>query len=172
MKHWFFHSTWHIWKHLYYFIDPKLEKFIEFLLFQHGVSFLSKKLSKTCIRSLIKALLTDNFFCTFFPCSQSSSLSILIDYTGLQGFVVEKLWVVSGVIFDAESESGIRISLLRQDFEIFEVRCDFFSQTYGHIKFWHLSEQPYEHSHWLFGAYHSAFENLSWKFVLVAFDGL
>ena len=25
---------------------------------------------------------------------------ILIDYTGLQGFVVEKLWVVSGVIFD------------------------------------------------------------------------
>ena len=31
------------------------------------------------------------------------------NYTGLQGFVVEKLWVVSGVIFDVESESGIRI---------------------------------------------------------------
>ena len=43
--------------------------------------------------------------------------------TGLQGFVVEKLWVVSGVIFDVESESEIRISLLRQDFEIFEVMC-------------------------------------------------
>ena len=38
-------------------------------------------------------------------------------------FVVEKLWVVSGVIFDVESESGIRISLSRQDFEIFEVMC-------------------------------------------------
>ena len=45
------------------------------------------------------------------------------DYTGLQGFVVEKLWVVSVVIFDVESESGIRISLSRQDFEIFEVMC-------------------------------------------------
>ena len=45
------------------------------------------------------------------------------NYTGLQGFVVEKLWVVSGVIFDVESESGIRISLSRQDFEIFEVMC-------------------------------------------------
>ena len=44
-------------------------------------------------------------------------------YTGLQGFVVEKLRVVSGVIFDVESESGIRISLLRQDFKIFEVMC-------------------------------------------------
>ena len=48
----------------------------------------------------------------------------------------------------------------------------FFSQRYGHIKFWRLSEQPYKHSHWLFGAYHSAFENLSWKFVLAGFDGL
>ena len=48
----------------------------------------------------------------------------------------------------------------------------FFSQRYGHIKFWHLFEQPYEHSHWLFGAYHSAFENSSWKFVLAGFDGL
>ena len=38
--------------------------------------------------------------------------------------------------------------------------------------FWHLSEQPYEHSHWLFGAYHYTFENLSWKFVLAGFDGL
>ena len=43
--------------------------------------------------------------------------------TGLQGFVVEKLWVVTGVIFDVKSESGIRISLSRQDFEIFEVMC-------------------------------------------------
>ena len=42
-------------------------------------------------------------------------------YTGLQGFVVEKLWVVSGVIFDVESESRIRISRSRQNFEIFEV---------------------------------------------------
>ena len=41
--------------------------------------------------------------------------------TGLQGFVVEKLWVVSGVFFDVESESGIRISLSRQDLETFEV---------------------------------------------------
>ena len=47
----------------------------------------------------------------------------MVNYTGLQGFVVEKLWVASGVIFDVESESGIRISLSRQDFEIFEVRC-------------------------------------------------
>ena len=131
-------------------------------------------------------------------------------------FVVEKLWVVSGVIFDVESDSGIRISLSRQYLEIFEVMCskngvfryfwgyvhgarnffgfflkchhlallfpfkmsywtvtsDFFSQRYDHIKFWHLSEQPYEHSHWFFGAYHFAFENLSWIFVLAGFDGL
>ena len=46
-----------------------------------------------------------------------------LDYTGLQGFVVENLWVVSGVIFDIESESGIGISLSRKDFEIFEVMC-------------------------------------------------
>ena len=115
--------------------------------------------------------------------------------TGLQGFVVEKLWVVFRVIFEVDSESGIRISLSRQDFEIFEViyskngvfryfwgyvqgarnffvTSDFCSQRYGHSKFWHLSEQPYEHSHWLFGAYHSAFENLSWKFVLAGFDSL
>ena len=46
---------------------------------------------------------------------------IIINNTGLQGFVVEKLLVVSGVIFDVES--GIRISLSRQDFEIFEVMC-------------------------------------------------
>ena len=32
------------------------------------------------------------------------------------------------------------------------VTSDFFSQRYGHIKFCHLSEQPYERSHWLFGA--------------------
>ena len=48
---------------------------------------------------------------------------IVMNDTGLQGFVVEKLWVVSGVIFDVESESGIRISLSRQDFEIFKVMC-------------------------------------------------
>ena len=52
------------------------------------------------------------------------------------------------------------------------VASDFFSQRYGHIKFWHLSEHPYEHSHWLFGAYHFAFKNPSWKFVLMGFDGL
>ena len=38
-------------------------------------------------------------------------------------FVVEMLWVVSGVIFNVESKSGIRISLSREDFEIFEVMC-------------------------------------------------
>ena len=43
--------------------------------------------------------------------------------TGLQGFVVGNLWVVSGVIFDVGSESGIRISLSRQDSEILEVMC-------------------------------------------------
>ena len=48
---------------------------------------------------------------------------MLEDYTGLQGFVVEKLWVVSRVIFDVESEFEIRISLSRQDIEIFEVMC-------------------------------------------------
>ena len=47
----------------------------------------------------------------------------ITDNTGLQAFFVEKLWVVSGVIFDVESESGIRISLSRQDFETFEVMC-------------------------------------------------
>ena len=41
----------------------------------------------------------------------------------MQGFVVEKLWVVSGIIFDVESEFGIRSNLSRQDFEIFEVMC-------------------------------------------------
>ena len=45
------------------------------------------------------------------------------NYTGLLGFVVEKLWVVSGVIFDVESETGIRISLSRHYFEIFEAMC-------------------------------------------------
>ena len=52
------------------------------------------------------------------------------------------------------------------------VTSDFFSQSYGHIKFWHLSEQPYEHCHWLFGAYHFALKNLSWLFVLAGFDVL
>ena len=45
------------------------------------------------------------------------------DYTGVQSFVIEKLWVVSGVIFDVESESQIRISLSRQDFEMIQVMC-------------------------------------------------
>ena len=31
--------------------------------------------------------------------------------------------IISGVIFDVESESEIRISLSRQNFEIFEVMC-------------------------------------------------
>ena len=44
-------------------------------------------------------------------------------FTGLQSFVVEKLWVGPGVIFNVESESGIRIRLSRQDFQIFEVMC-------------------------------------------------
>ena len=59
------------------------------------------------------------------------------NYTGLQGFVVEKLWVVSGVIFDVEYESGIRISLSRQDFEIFEVMCSkngIFCYFWGYVQ--------------------------------------
>ena len=112
-------------------------------------------------------------------------------------FVVGKRKIISGVIFDVESESGIKISLSRQDFctehknffcfffhissfsttlslknELLNSHQRFFSQRYGHIKFWHLSEQPYEHSHWLFGAYHSAFDNLSWKYVFAGFDVL
>jgi len=43
------------------------------------------------------------------------------DYTGLQGFVVGQLGVISEVIFCVESESEVRIGLSRQDFEIFEV---------------------------------------------------
>ena len=35
-------------------------------------------------------------------------------------FVVGKRKIISGVIFDVESESETRISLSRQDFEIFE----------------------------------------------------
>ena len=38
-------------------------------------------------------------------------------------FVVGKRKIISVVIFDVESESEIRISLSRQDFEIFEVMC-------------------------------------------------
>ena len=38
-------------------------------------------------------------------------------------FVVGKRKITSGLIFDVESESEIRISLSRQDFEIFEVMC-------------------------------------------------
>ena len=38
-------------------------------------------------------------------------------------FVVGKRKIISGVIFDVESESDIRISLSRQDFAIFEVMC-------------------------------------------------
>ena len=44
----------------------------------------------------------------------------MINKKGLQDFVVEKLWVISEAVFDVESEPGIRISLSRQDFEIFE----------------------------------------------------
>ena len=43
--------------------------------------------------------------------SHGMALTKKSKYTGLQGFVVEKLWVVSEVIFDVESESAIRISL-------------------------------------------------------------
>ena len=56
---------------------------------------------------------------------RTDKIVTLTNYTGLQGFVVEKLWIVSGVICDVESESGIRIGLSRQDFEIFEVMCSF-----------------------------------------------
>ena len=37
----------------------------------------------------------------------------LVNYTGLQGFVVEKLWVVSEVIFDVESELAYHVRILR-----------------------------------------------------------
>ena len=46
-----------------------------------------------------------------------------MDNSGLQGFVVGKRKIISGIIFDVKSESGITISLSRQDFEIFEVMC-------------------------------------------------
>ena len=38
-------------------------------------------------------------------------------------FVVGKRKIISGVNFDVESKSEIRISISRQDFEIFEVMC-------------------------------------------------
>ena len=38
-------------------------------------------------------------------------------------FVVGKRKIISGVFFNVESEFEIRISLSRQDFEIFEVMC-------------------------------------------------
>ena len=38
-------------------------------------------------------------------------------------FAVGKRKIITGVMFDVESESEIRISLLHQDFEIFEVMC-------------------------------------------------
>ena len=63
--------------------------------------------------------LKSGIFSSFYPLYRR----VYFNNTGLQGFVVEKLWVVSGVIFDVESESEIRISLSRQDFEIFEVMC-------------------------------------------------
>ena len=62
---------------------------------------------------------------------------MVIYNTGLWGFVVEKLWIVSGVIFDVESESGIRISLSRNDFEIFEVMCSIngvFRNFWGYVQ--------------------------------------
>jgi len=46
---------------------------------------------------------------------------IITNYTGLQGFVVGQLGVISEVIFCVESESEVRIGPSRQDFEIFEV---------------------------------------------------
>ena len=52
--------------------------------------------------------------------------SELIEHSSANnGFVfdVEKQMIISGVIFDVESDSEIRISLPRQDFEIFEVMC-------------------------------------------------
>ena len=52
-------------------------------------------------------------------------------------FVVEMLWVVSGVIFNVESKSGIRISLSREDFEIFEVMCSkngLFCYFWGYVQ--------------------------------------
>ena len=130
-------------------------------------------------------------------------------------FVVGKRKIISGVIFDVESESGIRISLSRQNFEIFEVMCSksrVFRYFWGYVKgarnffvFFlkchHLALLfPFKMSYWTVtsdffhkdtaissfdiypnnlmsihidsGAYHSAFENLSWEFVLAGFDGL
>ena len=66
--------------------------------------------------------LTDVPYCLLL-CLPNQIVHYVTPNTGLQGFVVEKLWVVSGVIFDVQSESGIRISLSGQDFEIFEVMC-------------------------------------------------
>ena len=49
-------------------------------------------------------------------------------------FFVEKLWVVSGVIFDVESESGIRISLSRQDFEVMCSKNKVFRYFWGYVQ--------------------------------------
>ena len=51
------------------------------------------------------------------------------------------------------------------------VTSDFLSQGYGHIKFRHLSEQPWAFTLTLW-CIPFWFENLSWKFVLSGFDGL
>ena len=78
------------------------------------------------------------FFLSSTPCKNLQKFCI--NYTDLQGFVVEKLWVVTGVIFDVESESGIIISLSREDFEIFEVMCSkngvfrYFSKFFSVLK--------------------------------------
>ena len=70
------------------------------------------------------------------------------------------------------SQMSSRSTTLSLQHELLNRHERFFSQWYSNIKFWHFSQQPYEHSHWLFGAYHFAFENLSWKFVFAGFDGL
>ena len=52
------------------------------------------------------------------------------------------------------------------------VTDDFFRRYAAVSGFGHLSEQPYGRSHWLFGACHFAFEDLSWVFVFADFDDL
>jgi len=59
-----------------------------------------------------------------------------LNYTGLQGFVVRQLRVISEVIFCVESESEVRIGPSRQDFEIFEV-------IYSKNGFWATFEVMY-----------------------------
>ena len=111
---------------------------------------------------------------------QNQNQPITSGFWDIWGYVLEK-WgfslflrlCTSARIFFSFFDKCHHLSLLFPfKMRYWKVTSDFFAQRYGHIKFWHLSEQPYEHSHWLFGAYHSAFENLSWKFVLVGFNDL